>query len=118
MKISIYVMAVTSFIVGTVELIIGGLLNLIAADLRVSVSAVGQLISVYSLVFALSSPVLLTITSKYERKKLYLCSLFVFLIGNLLSAFSHNYTVLMLSRILLALSNSLLIILSITIAGR
>jgi len=111
-------MAVTSFVVGTVELIIGGLLNLIAADLRVSVSAVGQLISVYSLVFALSSPVLLTITSKYERKKLYLCSLFVFLIGNLLSAFSPNYTVLMLSRILLALSNSLLIILSITIAAK
>ncbi|RAL27123.1 MFS transporter [Thermoflavimicrobium daqui] len=111
-------MAVTCFIVGTVELVIGGILNLIAADLGVSISEAGKLITVYSLAFALSGPVMLTMTFRYERKKLYLYSLFVFLIGNLLSAFSPNYSVLMLSRILLALSSSLLITLSITIVTK
>ena len=43
-----------AFVVGTVELIIGGTLDLVANDLGVSISATGQLITIFSVVFALS----------------------------------------------------------------
>lgn len=65
-----YILAIAAFVVGTVELIIGGTLDLVANDLGVSISAAGQLITVYSVVFALSGPVLLALTGKFERKKL------------------------------------------------
>ena len=62
----VYILAI-AFVVGTVELIIGGTLDLVANDLGVSISA-GQLITIFSVVFALSGPVLLALTGKIERK--------------------------------------------------
>ncbi|MFC7441128.1 MFS transporter [Laceyella putida] len=118
MKISVYVLAAVSFVVGTVELIIGGILDLVAKDLQVSISTAGQLISIYSAILAFASPILLNLTAKFERKRLYLYSLSVFLIGNLMAAFSPDYSILLFSRVLLALSNSLLLVLPITIATK
>ena len=64
----VYILAIAAFVVGTVELIIGGTLDLVANDLGVSISAAGQLITIFSVVFALSGPVLLALTGKFERK--------------------------------------------------
>lgn len=64
----VYILAIAAFVVGTVELIIGGTLDLVANDLGVSISAAGQLITIFSVVFALSGPVLLAVTGKFERK--------------------------------------------------
>lgn len=117
MKPTVYALMLAAFVIGTVELIIGGILGLMAYDLDVSVSAVGQLISVYSLIFAVSAPVLLTVTQNTERKKLYLVMLSVFAAAVLLSAVSPNYIILMISRIVLAASTSLITVLSVTIAA-
>ncbi len=117
MNFRVYILASSAFIVGIVELIIGGILDQIAADLHISISKAGQLISVFSLAFAVSSPILLNATAKVERKKLYLWTLFFFLIGNLMAVFSPNYTVLLLSRIVSAATASLLIVLSVTVAS-
>ncbi|HWO95970.1 MAG TPA: MFS transporter [Bacillus sp. (in: firmicutes)] len=117
MNFRVYILAISAFIVGIVELIIGGILDQIAADLHISISKAGQLISVFSLAFAISSPILLNVTAKMERKKLYLWTLFFFLIGNLMAVFSPNYTVLLLSRIVSAATASLLIVLSVTVAS-
>ena len=89
-----------AFVVGTVELIIGGTLDLVANDLGVSISATGQLITIFSVVFALSGAVLLAVTGKFERKTLYVGALSIFLIGNIISAFSVNYGMLMFSRVI------------------
>ncbi len=118
MNSKVYVLAVAAFVVGMAELIIGGILPLIVSDLKVSVATAGQLISVFALVFAVSGPVLLTLTSQVERKRLYLASLFVFFLGSLLAYFSSTYAVLMASRVVSAMSASLIIVLSITIAVR
>ncbi len=66
----VYILAIAAFVVGTVELIIGGTLDLVANDLGVSISATGQLITIFSVVFALSGPVLLALTGKFERKNI------------------------------------------------
>ncbi|PFZ97315.1 MFS transporter [Bacillus wiedmannii] len=113
----VYILAIAAFVVGTVELIIGGTLDLVANDLGVSISAAGQLITIFSVVFALSGPVLLAITGKFERKRLYIGALSIFLIGNIISAFSVNYGMLMFSRVVCAASGSLIIALSVTLAS-
>ncbi|OPA75167.1 MFS transporter [Paenibacillus selenitireducens] len=118
MNPKIYILAMACFVAGTVELIVGGILDLISTDLGISLSASGQLITIYSIIYALSGPLLLTMTSRIERKKLYLYALFVFIIGNIVSTFSPNFSILLLARALSASSSSLIVVLSITMASQ
>ncbi|SDI90744.1 MFS transporter [Natribacillus halophilus] len=118
MNFRVFVLAISAFVVGMVELIIGGILPLIAEDLQVSVGAAGQLITVFALVFAVSGPVLLSLTSKIERKRLYLSSLAVFFFANLLAYASPNYEMLIVARVITAMSAALIIVLSLTIAPK
>lgn len=113
----IYILAIATFVAGTVEFIITGLLAMIAGDLHVSVGIVGQLVSIFSLVFAIGAPVLIAITSKIERRKLLLIAMTVFLIGNVISIISPNFTILLIARIILAASCSVVIVVSITTAA-
>lgn len=118
MNFKVYILAVSIFVVGMVELIMGGILPLISADMNVSVSTAGQLTTVFALVLGVAAPILLALTAKVERKKLYLTSLFIFFISNLITYFSPNFTVLMIARVLTAGSAALLIILSLTMAAK
>lgn len=118
MNFRVYMLAVAAFVVGTVELIIGGLLDQIATDLGITVSAAGQLITIFSVAFAISAPILMNVTARFERKKLYLFFLLVFLLSNLIVAFSSDYGALMAARALSAASGSLIIVLSVTIASK
>ncbi|WP_163102498.1 MFS transporter [Peribacillus alkalitolerans] len=113
----VYLLTIVSFVVGMVELIIGGVLDLVAKDLHVTIGKAGLLISIFSLVFAIAAPVLLTLTAKMERKRLTLLSLLVFFLGNGLAVFSTTYTMLLISRIVSAVSGSLLVVLCVTIAS-
>jgi DHA1 family purine base/nucleoside efflux pump-like MFS transporter len=118
MNKKVYVLAIAAFVVGTVELILGGILDLIATDLHLSLAKAGYLISIFSLVYALSAPILLNVTARFERKKVYMVTLFVFLISNLVSAFSVNFYMLMAGRMLGAAAGSLIFVLSLTLASR
>lgn len=113
----VYLLTVISFIVGMVELIIGGILDLVATDLQVTVGQAGLLITVFSLVFAIAAPILLFITSDIERKQLTIWTLVVFLIGNVIAVFSPTYSFLLIARIISAASGSLLTVLCITMAS-
>ncbi|MED4229324.1 MFS transporter [Neobacillus cucumis] len=117
MNFKVYLLALVSFVVGLAELIVGGILDIVANGLGVSVSKAGELISIYSFVFAIFSPVLLTVTAKVERKKLFLWTLLIFFSGNLLAFVSPNFLVLFISRIISAATGSLLVVLSVTLAS-
>lgn len=112
----IYILMMASFVVGLVELIIGGIIDLIAVDLQVSLGKVGFLITIYSLILGLLGPVLLVLTAKMERKKLTLLFLVLFLIGNIVTAISASYMILLAGRIISAVSASLLINLCLVLA--
>ncbi|MEH7344712.1 MFS transporter [Bacillus sp. JJ1532] len=111
----VYLLAIVSFVVGMVELIIGGLLDLVANDLDVSLGQAGFLMTAFSLSFAIAAPILLTVTQRVDRKQLTLISLAVFLLGNVIAVFSPNYSILLVGRIISAASGSLLIALCLTI---
>jgi DHA1 family purine base/nucleoside efflux pump-like MFS transporter len=114
----VFILAIACFVTGTVELIVGGILDLISNELNVSVSSAGQLITIYSITFAIAGPLLQAATAKVERKKLYIISMLVFILGNVITIFSDSYIMVTLARILSAASSSLVVILSITMAGQ
>lgn len=114
----VLLLAVSAITVGLVELVVGGILPVIADDLQVSIATAGQLITVFALVYAVAGPVLLSLTAKFERKKLYLLTLCVFFIGNVLTYFSPTFSLMMAARILTAASAALVIVLSLTITAR
>ncbi|MDN4608522.1 MFS transporter [Sporosarcina highlanderae] len=118
MDFRVFILAISTITVGLVELIVGGILPIIADDLNISIGTAGQLISVYALVFAIAGPVLLSLTAKVERKKLYLITISVFFLGNIMTYFSPNFTFVMIARIITSMSGALAIVLSLTITAR
>jgi len=118
MDVRVLLLAISTITVGLVELVVGGILPVIADDLQVSIASAGQLITVFALVYAVSGPVLLTLTAKMERKKLYLIALSVFLIGTVFTYFSSSFALMMAARVLTAASAALVIVLSLTITAR
>ncbi|AEB22722.1 MULTISPECIES: MFS transporter [Bacillus amyloliquefaciens group] len=118
MNFKVFLLAASTIAVGLVELIVGGILPQIASDLDISIVSAGQLISVFALGYAVSGPLLLAVTAKAERKRLYLIALFVFFLSNLVAYFSPNFAVLMVSRVLASMSTGLIVVLSLTIAPK
>ncbi|MGG4547274.1 MFS transporter [Rossellomorea marisflavi] len=114
----VYVLAASTFAVGLVELIVGGILPNIAEGLDISLGKAGQLITVFALAYAISAPILLSVTAKVERKKLYLMALSVFTIGNIITFLSTDFTLVIIARIITAMSTALVVVLSLTIAAK
>lgn len=113
----VYLLTTIAFVVGMVELIIGGILDLVALDLGVSVGRAGLLITVFAVAFGISGPVLLFLTGRADRQRVTLVALLVFIAGNLLAVFSTTYGVLLLARIISAASGALLTVVSLTLAA-
>lgn len=114
----IYMLAVISFLVGTSEFIIAGILDKVAGDIGVSVSAAGQLITVFSLAYAFGTPFLMAVTARLERRKLLLYSLGLFAAGNGIAVLLPGFEFLILSRILLALSTGVFVVTALTVASK
>lgn len=113
-----YLLAIVAVSVGLVELVVGGVLPIIAKDLDVSIATAGQLITVFALVYAIAGPVFLSLTAKIERKKLFLITLFLFFLGNIFTYLSPTFGLIMTARVLTAASAGLIIVLALTITPR
>ncbi|WP_038484062.1 MFS transporter [Collimonas arenae] len=113
----IYLLALVAFIAGLDENIVGGILPLLAHDLKVSVSVVGQLTSIFSLSFALCAALLLSLTARFERRTLLQAALAIFATSNLAAALASNYASLFVLRIVSAASCSLIVVLCTTFAS-
>ncbi|MCR8643766.1 MFS transporter [Paenibacillus sp. N1-5-1-14] len=114
----IYILALGVFLTATSELVISGILNVISQDLNISLALSGQLVTVYSLSFAIGTPILISLTSRVSRTKLMLTSLLVFVFGSLIAFFSHNVELLMLSRIILGISSGVYIVVVFGVAAK
>ncbi len=117
-SLKIYMLAIISFLVGTSEFIIAGILDKVAADVGVSVAAAGQLITVFSLAYAFGTPILMGLTARVERRRLLLYALGAFAVGNLIAVALPGFAFLIVSRIVLALSTGVFVVTSLTVASK
>jgi DHA1 family inner membrane transport protein len=100
----LFLLALGAFAIGTEGYALAGLLPRVAADLDVTVPVAGQLITAFSLAFALGSPLLAVFTGHLERKRVLLGSMAAFALFNVVAALSQTYATLFIARIGLALS--------------
>ncbi|EGG36973.1 MFS transporter [Paenibacillus sp. HGF5] len=114
----IYVLAIVSFLVGTSEYIISGVLDKIADSLGITITAAGQLITIFSLVYAILTPVLMALTAKVERLKLLVYSLGVFVVANLLSFALPGYIPFVIARVLMAMGAGMVVVTALGIAAK
>ncbi|MFY2226302.1 MFS transporter [Bacillus altitudinis] len=114
----IFLLAVGSFVTGTSEFVVSGILDIISDDLHISIPVAGQLITIYSLFYAVGALFLVMATSKLNRKKVLLSAISMFIAGNVLAFFSHHFMLLMLSRVIMAMSGGLYIVLATNYAAQ
>lgn len=102
---ALYALTIGSFGIGTTEFVIMGLLLQVAADLQVSLTAAGLLISGYAIGVFFGAPLLTAATSRLPRKAALLGLMLLFTLGNLACALAPNYAVLMLARMITSLAH-------------
>ncbi|ADP15972.1 major facilitator superfamily protein 24 [Achromobacter xylosoxidans A8] len=102
--LSIGILAVAAFVIVSTEFLIVGLLPELARDLSISVSAAGQLVTLFAFTVMLSGPLLTAAVSHLERKRLFVAILLVFAASNALAAAAPNIWVLALARFIPALA--------------
>lgn len=108
MRIITFIFSV--FIVGMVEMMVAGIMNLMSQDLHVSEAVIGQLVTLYALTFAICGPILVKVTQRFKAKSVLLWTLIAFIIGNLIIAVASNFTILVIGRILSSAAASLIIV--------
>jgi predicted MFS family arabinose efflux permease len=113
----LYWMALGTFAIGTEGFMIAAILPSIASSLAVSLQAVGGLIVIFTLAYAISSPVLTALTGTFNRRQLLIASMAVFGFANLVAAASTDYWHLAAARVLLAFSAGLFVPNASALAG-
>ena len=106
-----------TFATGTESFMIAALLPGLAADLAVSITAAGQLMTAFALTYALSSPVLAAATGGMNRRQVLLLSMTAFALANFVAAAAVNYWQLMAARLLLACAAGLYVPSASALAG-
>ncbi|GLR87868.1 MFS transporter [Bradyrhizobium iriomotense] len=104
---SILWLALAAFAIGTETFVIAGLLPAIAADLGISVSAAGQLVTAYALTYAVGSPILAVTLNNIDRRTVLSLALSTFIAGNLVAVIASGFPLLLASRMLMALGAGL-----------
>jgi len=102
--VSILILAVAAFVIVTTEYLIVGLLPALSRDLHISISAAGQLVTLFAFTVMLFGPPLTAWLSHLDRKKLFIAILVVFALSNALAALAANIWVLALARFIPALA--------------
>ncbi|MBD8498462.1 MFS transporter [Paenibacillus arenosi] len=114
----IYILALAVFLIGTIEYIITGVIEMIAMDLGVSTSEVGLLVTVFALAAAIIAPILIALTINADRKKLMMTTLSVFIASNGLMFVDLPYEAVLWVRIIQGASGGITTVVAMAVATR
>ncbi|MBY0215382.1 MFS transporter [Paenibacillus illinoisensis] len=117
-SLKVYILAIVSFLVGTSEYILSGILDKVAGSFDVSLAVAGQLITIFSLVYAIFTPILMAVTASMDRRKLILIGLGIFVISNLLAFTLPGYGLFVVARIIMAIGAGVVVVTALNIAAK
>jgi MFS transporter, DHA1 family, inner membrane transport protein len=101
------VLSLGTFAIGTDAYVIAGILPRVAGSFSVTVAAAGQLVTAYALVYGLLTPVMAASTAHWPRRRVLLLGLTVFIAGNVLTATSASFALVLASRAVAGLGAAL-----------
>lgn len=94
----ILLLTIGMFTLGFDAYVIAGLLPDIGKTLRISASQTGQAVSVFTLCYALATPIFATLLSGKSIRRILVWALAVFSLGNGASAIASSFTMLLIAR--------------------
>jgi MFS transporter, DHA1 family, inner membrane transport protein len=97
---SLFVLFLGSFCLGTAEFMATGLLPQVAADLGVSIPTAGAIVTAYALGVAFGGPVLAVLFGRMPRKQVLVALLLLFASAQFLSAVAPSFELLLVGRVL------------------
>lgn len=98
-----------AFVMGCAEMLVVGLIDLISVDLAVTVPAAGALVTANAVGLAVGGPVLTLLTTRFDRRRVLLATLLVFVLANLLPAFGAGYETFLVARVVIGAAQGLFI---------
>jgi MFS transporter, DHA1 family, inner membrane transport protein len=113
----IFILTIGVFGILNTEMGVIGLLPSIAEHFNISISKAGLTVSFFALAIALSGPTMPLLFSGVNRKKVMVLVLGVFVLGNIVSIFISNFTILLIVRIILGLFHPIYCSMAFTVAA-
>lgn len=104
MPVSVYVLGLSVFALGTSEFMLSGLLQPISRDLGISIPQAGLLISAFAVGMVVGAPLLAAATLRLPRRTTLITLLIVFGFGQVAGALAPTYELLFASRVVSALA--------------
>ncbi|WIV21272.1 MFS transporter [Paenibacillus polygoni] len=116
-KLLVFILTIGVFGILNTEMGVIGILPEIADRFHVSVSSAGWLVSIFAIGVAISGPIMPLLFSRFNRKKVMVFVLSIFVIANLISIFTTSFTVLLIARIIPALCHPVYCSLAFSVAA-
>ncbi|MTH55391.1 MFS transporter [Bacillus mangrovi] len=113
----IFILAVGVFGIINTEMGVIGILPELAGHFDVNVSTAGLLVSLFALAIAIAGPTLPLVFSGMNRKHVMLMVLAIFIIGNIISIFTHDFTTALLARVIPAFFHPVYVSMAFSVAG-
>ncbi|KEP25601.1 MFS transporter [Bacillus zhangzhouensis] len=117
-KTVVYLLALAAFLIGTIEYIITGIIQMVADDLHVTTSAAGLLVTSLALSAAIGAPIVIALTINIDRRKILSWMLIIFILSNFITSVSHSFEMVMMTRILQGISGGTAIVVAMAVATR
>lgn len=115
--IALISLALSAFAIGTTEFVIVGILQEVATDLGITVTKAGTLVSGYAVALAIGTPIVVVMTGKLPKKGYLVFLMIVFTAGNVLATVAPTYSILLLSRVITAVSHGVFFAVAATVAA-
>ncbi len=96
----VVLLALGMFAVGTDAFVVAGVLPAIAKETEVSVGLAGQLVTLFSITYGLSAPLLMAFFGRWAPNRVLMLALSAFSLANVASAFAPTFPILLLTRVL------------------
>ncbi len=103
MPLALLALAICAFAIGTTEFVATGLLPDFVQDFQISIPQAGYITMGYALGVVISAPIFTLLLLRFNRKKVLIFLLLLFIGGSLLSALAAGFNQLMLGRIVSSL---------------
>ncbi|MDW8478184.1 MULTISPECIES: MFS transporter [Streptomyces] len=100
----VHVLALGTFLMGTTEFVVAGLLPEIAGDLQVSVARTGLMITVFAVGMIVGAPLTAMLTLRLPTRLTLMLALAVFALGHVIVAVGSGLTLLLAARFLTAIA--------------
>jgi MFS transporter, DHA1 family, inner membrane transport protein len=104
MPLQVWVLTLSAFAIGTAEFVIAGVLPQVAGSLGITEGRAGNLITAYALAIVVGGPILTLWLARFEKRRVLIGLMVLFIAGNLIGAFTTDYALLLVSRVIAGLT--------------